>query len=353
MSSAKNATTPSPSPRKSATTFTSAPESGGAGRTVRGCGMRCHRSLLRGFPRTVGRASARWPRPVPHTVPAGFPQGSRPRGSAPGARPARRSRSAPDTSTRPTVAARNASGRSSARRPSRASRRPRSRARPAGGSENAATNANAGTASSGCGRLEKMLQPAACEHADAPRHEHEADRESLGDVVDGDRQRAWRARATASSANDDADADPLGDRVDGHHADDQERLARVGGAERLEADVRPAGDGPGQERGERKPEEEPGRRAPAAGGDALPEEQTARRDHAPGRSCVRDADRRARETRRERKRNGAEPRRERGHERGETHEEQVERVGGAHGITPFWSEKHRGRPEPPSAGGTS
>ena len=59
---------------------------------------------------------------------------------------------------------------------------------------NCSTKRKAGTASSGCGRLEKMLHPAAERTRRPARHEHEADREALGDVVHGDREPRSRAR---------------------------------------------------------------------------------------------------------------------------------------------------------------
>ena len=49
------------------------------------------------------------------------------------------------------------------------------------------TKTNAGTAISGWGRLEKMLQAAARYHSSAARDEHQADRQSLGDVMNRDR----------------------------------------------------------------------------------------------------------------------------------------------------------------------
>ena len=78
-----------------------------------------------------------------------------------------------------------------------------------------------------------MLQPGRGPDRGPARDEHEADREPLGDVVHGDRDRDEDPERLAS-AERGADTDSLGDRMDGHHADDQERLDGVVAAQRAE-----------------------------------------------------------------------------------------------------------------------
>jgi hypothetical protein len=109
------------------------------------------------------------------------------------------------------------------------SRRRRSRARPGRNGLNASTKRNAGAATSGCGRLEKMLHHAA-ERTLAPRGTRdEADREPLRNAVDGDRDRDGDPELR-DAAIGDAHADALAERKHGHHGDDQQALARIGAA---------------------------------------------------------------------------------------------------------------------------
>ena len=77
------------------------------------------------------------------------------------------------------------------------------------------------------------------QHPDAAGDEDEADRETLGDVVDRDRDRGHEPELFAA-AEGDADTDAFGERVHGHDADEQERLAGIGVGERLEVDVLPS-----------------------------------------------------------------------------------------------------------------
>ena len=113
---------------------------------------------------------------------------------------------------------------------------PAAKPRPTGrNGPNVSTKTNAGTAISGCGRLEKTLQPPLSDGRPA-WHEHEADREPLRDVVHRDRDRDEDAERLVA-AERDADADTLRERMHRHHADDQQRAAGVGALERPEMEL--------------------------------------------------------------------------------------------------------------------
>src|SRR4029450_4124651 len=79
--------------------------------------------------------------------------------------------------------------------------------------------------------------PARSAHGAAARDEDEADRQTLRDVVHGDRERDQEPERPAV-AERDADADALRERVERHRADDQERTTGVCAAQRSEVELR-------------------------------------------------------------------------------------------------------------------
>lgn len=89
---------------------------------------------------------------------------------------------------------------------------------------NNSTKRNAGTAISGWGTLEKMLQSAA--HGDAAGHEDQADRKPLWYIVDREGQGDEQPERLAT-AEGDPDGHPFRKGVERHNPDHEQRFAGV------------------------------------------------------------------------------------------------------------------------------
>ena len=184
------------------------------------------------------------------------------------------------------------------------------------------TNRNAGTARSGCGRLEKMLHPRGCSDRGAARDEDEADREAFGDVVHRDRDRDQQPKRR-SVGERSADPDSFGRGVDRHHADDQQRPPRVLASQRshpvsmvvLEVALGHQHEADSQRNAHRG--------APRAAIDTLQRKAEARREHHTGRDRVRRPEYKPASRSDEEQRQRAKPGRQRRHESSEEHRDDV------------------------------
>ena len=93
------------------------------------------------------------------------------------------------------------------------------------------------------GKAREDAPPGCASHRGAARNENETDRQAFGDVVhcycDGDEE-----SECFFTAERDAHADPLGEGVERHHADDEQRLPRISSLESTQVRYAPALDEP-------------------------------------------------------------------------------------------------------------
>jgi hypothetical protein len=159
-------------------------------------------------------------------------------------------------------------------------------------------------------------------YSHAARDEHEADREPFRDVVHRDRDRDQDAERLLA-AEGDADAYALRERVEGHHAHDEEGAERVRTRECAEVQLVPAPDDSAGDGDEQRPHERARRGARDAVPSALVAKAEARANHEAGGEPVRHAEPGAARVSSEDEGKRAEARRERCRERGGEAEQSV------------------------------
>ena len=135
-----------------------------------------------------------------------------------------------------------------------------------------------------------MLHAAGPADGDAARDEHEADRESLGDVVDRDRERDHETEGLAASERH-AHRDALAERVGRHEADDEQHPSRVRPRDRAEVGLRHASEDSAGDRDGEDTEDGSRDSSNSSVRPPLPEQTDAGSDHEPGGEGVGETDR--------------------------------------------------------------